>query len=178
MEEIWKDIEGYEGKYQVSNLGRIRTLHYKAGQKVKIMALMNNGHGYLFVGLRLPNKPKKHVYVHRLVAKAFIPNPNNYPQVNHKDEDRTNNRVDNLEWCDAKYNLGYGNRRTKEIITKKQTCRNGGKKVLMLSLDGEVLKQFDSQSDAAKFVHGHSSLISQCCNGKIKSSQGYIWRFA
>lgn len=104
MKEIWKDIKGWKGLYQVSNLGNIRTLHYK---KPYLRKLSKSKKGYLRVNL---SKDKKYKYysVHRLVAEAFIPNPDNLPQINHKDEIRTNNRVDNLEWCTSKYNCNYG----------------------------------------------------------------------
>lgn len=102
MEEIWKDIEGYEG-YQVSNLGRVRSFKHK---NVRILSTKNRG-GYRQVQL-CKDSTKKLCYVHRLVAEAFIPNPDDLPQVNHKDENKANNFVNNLEWCTAKYNLSYG----------------------------------------------------------------------
>lgn len=111
MEEIWKDIVGYEGSYQVSNLGRVRSLDRKdaKGSKIKgkLLIIYQNRCGYMQAALYKNAKPKL-IYVHRLVATAFIPNLNNYRVINHKDEDKTNNRVDNLEWCDYKYNNNYG----------------------------------------------------------------------
>lgn len=116
MEEIWKDIEGYEGFYQVSNKGRIRSLDRivksdtRSSQFLKgsIKSLIQNkSTNYITVSLTKFGKTKS-FYVHRLVAKAFIPNQDNLPQVNHKDESRTNNCVENLEWCDSKYNNNYG----------------------------------------------------------------------
>ena len=112
MKEIWKDIKGYEGLYQVSNLGRVKSFNYMNTGKEKIKTLtlqkkhpMKQG-GYLQTTL-YKNKQTKTVVVHRLVAEAFIPNPDNLPQVNHKDHDKTNNCVDNLEWCTAKYNSNH-----------------------------------------------------------------------
>lgn len=113
--EIWKDINGWEGLYQISNYGRVKSLSkylYNGygyfWSKEKIMKLTNNQDGYLRIHLR--NNGKRKVYsVHRLVAEAFIPNPNNLPEVNHKDEDTSNSKVDNLEWCTSKYNSNYGN---------------------------------------------------------------------
>ena len=101
--EIWRDIEGYEGLYQVSNLGRVRSLNYKRTGKVQNMKLGTYPNGYKMVDLKKNNKRKAHL-VHRLVAKAFIPNPNQLCEVNHKDEDKANNTVDNLEWCSHIYN--------------------------------------------------------------------------
>ena len=120
MEEIWKDIEGYEGLYEVSSYGRVRSLgqfvnHNYGGYAYRKGRLLKPGlgsRGYLSVTLS-KNGIQKQYTVHRLVAQAFIENPDNLPQVNHKDEDRTNNNVTNLEWCDAKYNVNYGNRLNK-----------------------------------------------------------------
>ena len=106
MEEIWKDIEGYEGLYQISNLGRVWSVRKEIYRKPTIVS------GYY--GVSLTKDGQFDIFtIHRLVAKAFIPNPLNLPQVNHKDENKLNNRVDNLEWCTAKYNSNYGSRNSK-----------------------------------------------------------------
>ena len=114
MTEIWENIEGYEGQYQISNYGRVKS--FKNGKEQIIKGNINQK-GYCIVDL-YKNKEKKHFQVHRLVAKAFIPNPNNYPIVNHKDENPSNNRVDNLEWCTPKYNSNYGNIKEKQRLAK------------------------------------------------------------
>ena len=108
MEE-WRDIEGYEGLYQISNLGRVKSFPNCKRKTTRILKPGNNctGRGYLFIFL-FKNKQKKRFYVHRLVAQAFIPNPNNLPMINHKDENPLNNNLNNLEWCDYKYNGNYG----------------------------------------------------------------------
>lgn len=123
-QEVWKDIKEYEGKYQVSDLGRIKSLsrvtkNSKGEFKTKeiIMKPTKATNGYLLACLWKNNKQSK-VNIHRLVANAFIDNPNNYKEINHKDEDKTNNRVENLEWCDHKYNMNYGN--IKEKISKSR----------------------------------------------------------
>ena len=105
MQEVWKEIEGTNGMYQVSNLGNVKSF-----TRIKKGGLLKFGHfsnGYLFAHIRINGKRRSYL-VHRLVASAFLPNPQNLPQVNHKDENKTNNRVDNLEWCTHLYNQNYG----------------------------------------------------------------------
>ena len=111
MKEIWKDIEGYEGLYQISNLGRVKSFPRKGTHttKERIIKFAKSNKGYLIAILK-NNDVQKAFSVHRLVAKAFIPNPNNLPQVNHKDENKENNNVNNLEWCNNWYNSHYGTR--------------------------------------------------------------------
>lgn len=122
MKEIWKDIEGYEGIYQVSNTGKVKSLDRKVWnyiKKGKVLKTHNNGHGYYYVSLHNDKKVEKHVYIHILVAKAFIPNPNNYTQVNHKDFNKQNNNVSNLEWVSPKQNrLHY--RKSKYCVNVEQ----------------------------------------------------------
>ena len=129
IEEIWRPVVGYEGLYEVSNLGRVRSLdmYVKVGygnyrlHKGKVLSPTKNKNGYLKVNLYCNGKQKT-IDVHRLVTEAFLPNPDNLPQVNHKDEDKTNNRVENLEWCDHKYNMNYG---TRNIRAKETAIKNG-----------------------------------------------------
>lgn len=111
MEE-WKNVIGYEGLYEVSNKGNVRNVRSN-----KLLKLSKNCYGYIQVHL-YKNGIRTGLKVHRLVAQAFIPNPDNFPQVNHKDEDKTNNNVENLEWCDAKYNMNYGHRTENAISTR------------------------------------------------------------
>ena len=130
LNEIWKAVRYYEGLYEVSNYGRVRSLERIVIDKNgkcktvhgKFLTQHDNGRGYLFVNLYKNDKCKRE-YVHRLVALAFIENPNKLPQVNHKDEDKQNNYVENLEWCDSKYNNNYGNHISKMIST---CTKNGG----------------------------------------------------
>lgn len=105
MEEIWRDCKGYEGKYQVSSEGRVWSVK---GQKYLNGTIATSG--YVYIHMTAENGKRKKERLHRLVAIAFLDNPNNYPQVNHKDENKLNNAVSNLEWCSAKYNCNYGTR--------------------------------------------------------------------
>lgn len=123
--ETWKYVHGYEGIYQVSNLGRVRSvdrlLSDGRNRKGVMLKPYVDKDGYKHVTLTA-NSTSKHYFVHRLVAEAFIENPNGLPQINHKDETRDNNNVNNLEWCDARYNLVYGNHLSK--ISKKISGEN------------------------------------------------------
>ena len=159
--EIWKDIEGYEGLYQVSNEGRVRSFHRN---REKILKSSDNGTGYLMVGLSLDKKYKK-CLIHRLVAKAFIPNPNNLLEVNHKDECKTNNSVENLEWCSSKYNNNYGSR------TEKTS-----KKVYQYTFSGTLVKIWSSAAECGRngYNLGH---VASCCRGKEKKHKGFKWSY-
>ena len=169
--EIWRTVvikgEIYD-KYQVSNLGRILSLNYRGTGKAKLMEPFDNGHGYLQVHLS-KNKITKNFLVHRLVAQTFIPNPNNLTEVNHIDEDKTNNRVDNLEWKSHKGNCNHGTRI--ERISKTQS-----KKVLQFTLDGVFVREWSSTHECGRNGFNQGNIVS-CCNGKQKSAYGFIWRY-
>ena len=173
IEEIWKDIEGYEGLYQVSSEGRIKSLSRLTsnGRKIaeKILKPSNNGWGYLQVILCKDGKHINH-RIHRLVAQAFIPNPENKPEVNHIDENKENNNVDNLEWVTSKENSNHGTH--KERVAKAQS-----KPVMGISLDGKSYLYFNSTMDAGRLGGFKQSAISACCRGERKTHKGYTWRF-
>ena len=140
MKEIWEDIKAYKGKYQISSLGRVKMLDYVAsdGRKIKgrIRKLQKNNSGYIIV-----NIIGKTYLVHRLVAEAFIPNPNNYPQINHKDENKQNNRIDNLEWCTNKYNNNYGTKPYKMGLIHKGKKISEKQKQLLSEKMKMIVKQ-------------------------------------
>lgn len=188
MEE-WKDIVGYEGLYQVSTLGRVKSFH--KGNTPRLLKPHRCSNEYLMVQLSKDGLVT-HMLIHRLVAQAFIDNPCNYPQVNHKDEDVTNNRVDNLEWCTAKYNSNYGthNQRLSEskkgwhpseeviegmrqrmIERHKNTPHPMRKKVLCVET-GQI---FESIKSAQEFVH--LTGVYNVVQGKRKTAGGYHWRY-
>lgn len=176
MIEIWQDIKGYEGKYQVSNLGRVKSLNYNKSGKEHILKYGMNTQGYLNVCL-CKNKLGKTFAVHRLVAEAFIENPDNLPQVNHIDEDKHNNCVYNLEWCNSKYNNNYGTHIQRGLLTRiVRNRKTAPKKIDQYSLDGKFIKTWNSGTDIAKNGFTKSS-IWKCCNGQIKTSQSYIWKY-
>lgn len=162
MKEIWKDIEGYFGLYQISTHGNVKSLKFG---KEKILKPTKNKYGYLQVGLSKDGKLK--IYkVHRLVAENFIENPKNLEQINHRDEDKTNNHVTNLEWCTPKQNINYGthNQRVAEKLSKQVLCVETGK---IYTSTMEVKRQLG-------FGNGN---IVKCCNGKRKTCGGFHWRY-
>lgn len=154
MYEIFKPIKGYEDLYEVSDLGNVRN---KASGKL-LKPFRDRG-GYLRVDLC--NGIRKSKLIHRLVAQVFLPNPLNLPQVNHIDENKSNNNVDNLEWCTAQYNIDYSQ----------------SKSVNQYSLDGIYIATYKSIKEAERttgIAHGD---ISRCCLGKRLSAGGFIWKF-
>ena len=168
-EEEWRDIKGYEGKYQISNYGRVRSLSKKIrtrNSKEGIMVTSVDSYGYKNVTLS-----RKTHKVHRLVAVAFIENIHQYPCVNHKDENKENNRVDNLEWCSYKYNSNYGTR-------NKRISQNGGRKIVQMDLEGNDIRIWDSIAQAANYFGVKRTTICGCCAGRQHTSCGYKWRYA
>ena len=172
MLEQWRtavyDGEVYEGLYKVSNLGRIMSLNYLRTGRAELMEHSYDGQGYLQVTL-CKNKETKKCYVHRLVAETFITNPENLPEVNHIDENKENNRVDNLEWKSPKDNCNHGTRN--ERIAKALS-----KKVLQLSLTGELIREWPSTRECGRngFAQSH---VAECCNGERKSHKGFRWEY-
>ena len=183
--EVWKDIPDYEGLYQVSNLGRIKSLKRKvhAGrnrirwQYERILSNnKTNGNGYKVVSLN-KNSRGKNKYIHRLVAESFIPNPNNYKYINHKDENKANNKVDNLEWCTAEYNNTYNNKHIRALETRMKK-HIGCRKILQLNENEEIIKEYFSISQASKEMKVSNQAISDCLRGIQKHSAGYKWKYA
>lgn len=166
MQEIWKDVSNYVGIYQVSNFGNVRSIRQNQSQQIKPF-ITNSGYKVV----RLYNNNMKRYLVHRLVAQEFIDNPQNLPIVNHKDENKLNNCVDNLEWCTYSYNSNYGH-------GKGNMIKNKSKKVLQFSLDGKFIAEFPSALEAERKLGISHSDISKCCRGKCKQYRGYIWKFA
>lgn len=174
--ELWRWVVGYEGLYMVSNLGNVMsapsTFNKQDGTIVqndgRMLAPALNVKGYPSVALTKDGKQKT-ITVHRLVAKAFIPNKYGYDCVNHIDENKTNNTIGNLEWCDVDYNNNYGTR-------NERISRKTGKPVLMIK-ENSVVREYPSVSAAYDLTGISSGHISECCNGIRGSAGGYQWKY-
>ena len=193
MLEIWKTAiyKGviYEGLYKVSNLGKILSLNYKNTGRAELLNPGNDGGGYLQVCLS-KNRKGKMCKVHRIIAETFLENPDNLPEVNHKDEDKTNNFVflnedgsvdkekSNLEWKNHRDNCNHGTRNERIAKANKIAHTNGklSKKVLQLSLNGELIREWPSTSECGRngFNQGH---VAACCRGEEKTYKGFRWEY-
>ena len=181
-----RDVVGYEGLYEVDNQGNVFSLNYKNTDCKAKRKVCISKQGYLVVNLSKNGKVKSH-RVHRLVAEAFIENPMNLPQVNHKDEDKKNNCVENLEFCDQLYNNHYSGCTEKAIaaVKRKQSWKKGqqisakvrSKAVLQYRKDKEFVAEYPSIQEASRQTGIANESISKCCLGKIKSCGGYVWEY-
>lgn len=205
MNEIWKDIDGYDGKYQVSNLGSVRSTRFYGHEKIRVLKPQTNSAGYLKVSLVDCSGNIKQKTIHRLVALAFIPNPDGLEMVNHKDEDKTNNIVENLEWCTRSYNQKYSLERHPERNkvfgnnfikngentspwTEKGVAHTRTEPIIQSTYDGEFICVHESASAAAKVVGGLPCHIYDAClrnartdrirkRSKKAGSKGFVWEF-
>lgn len=191
MEEIWKDIKGYEGLYQVSNLGRVKSLKrvilrnnqhgkYFVEKEEKILKQFIQKKGYLRISLS-QNGESKFLQVHRLVAQAFINNPDNKETVNHINGIKTDNSVKNLEWCTNAENLQHsymiGLRKSNDDILRKNREKQMVK-INQYTLDGKFIKKWESLNSIQRELGYPYGNIARCCNGVYKKSHGYKWKFA
>lgn len=193
MQEVWKDIKGFEGLYQISNFGNVKSLNWGHRGYAMNLTPKKQNQGYLFVEL-IKNKRRKAFLIHRLVAIAFIQNPSNYPFVNHKDENQKNNFVENLEWCTESYNAKYSlsrhpDRKAKmnlargEYVKKNRNCnpRTPSKRtrpIEQCDLKGNAIKRWDSIIQVKHELQYSDWSIAECCRGNRKKAYGYGWRYA
>lgn len=184
MEEIWKDICGYEGIYQVSNLGNVKSIHYRGTNEARNLTPKKNCRGYLWVEMKSGSKHRC-ALVHRLVAETFIANPNGLPFINHKDEIKTNNAVENLEWCTASYNVRYSmnlhpdrSRAYEKRKSKAGVPYKHRGEIVQYSKAGNKINTYPNVITVCNENNWRGSSIIECCNGKRKTAYGYIWRYA
>ena len=176
MNEIWKDIPEYEGIYQINNFGIVKRIERKSKYrknvkiKEKIIKEYIGTWGYKMVSL-YKNNHQKTEFVHRLIAKTFIQNPNNYPVINHKDGNKLNNNINNLEWCTVSHN----NKEAYRIGIKKP--RVNAKKILQLTKDNKIIKEWNSASEVQKKLGYSQGNICEVCNGRRNSANGYVWKY-
>lgn len=179
MIEIWKDIEGYEGLYQISNFGRVKSLERRVRAKKpgttqlireKIRKLSYTTEGYSYVVLAKEGVNKTFL-VHRIVAKTFIPNPENLPCVNHKDENKQNDFVENLEWCTYSYNNTY------KDIHRRRNLDNVNRKVIQYDLEMNEIKRWDSLIEPCSFYGIAVGNMIKCCKGERIHCAGFKWRY-
>lgn len=185
FDELWKPVNGYENLYLISNKGRLKSCNRtmirkdrwgnetKYQMKSKVIKIQKNNKGYNVVNLYKKGKGEKKL-IHRLVASAFIPNLNNLPEVNHKDENKQNNIVDNLEWCERNYNNNYGKQ---SKIGRRLSSEKRMKKVNQYDLNGNLIKNYKGVRIAEEETGVHNSNIIKCCNNKVKSAGGYVWKY-
>lgn len=172
MEEIWKPVVGWEGLYEVSNLGNVRSAYGN------ILKFQNIARGYSGVTLSCrKNNKKKLRYVHQLVAEAFLGNPENLHDINHKNEIKTDNRVENLEYCDRKYNVNYGT----AIERKRQKMYENTKQrfpdVLQYDLEGNLLSVYSNAGEASRLTGMSQFSICRCCRGERRRYGNYVWKY-
>lgn len=174
--EYWKPVVGYEGLYEVSNWGRVKSMNYNHTGKEKILKPGTYKSGYLYVVLWKNNK-QKHFLIHRLVAEAFLEIPEElkqyigtvYLQVNHKDENKKNNNVENLEFCDRTYNVNYGTRNERIALTKS-------KPVLQYDLERNFIREWPSTMECGRNGFNQGA-VAACCRGELKTYKGFIWKY-
>lgn len=185
MQEIWKEIPGWEGFYEASNLGEIRSIRRVVTRpngrplpvNSKILSQATNKYGYKAVVL-CRHGVMKTMAVHRLIAMTFIPNDCNYPTVNHKNEVKSDNRAENLEWCTLAYNIRYGTCQARRAQKVKKNNPKTSRPVIMMDLSGGALQEFPSLMEAQRQTGVKNQNIWECCaGGRSKTAGGYKWKF-
>ena len=174
--EHWKEIAGYEGLYEVSDQGRVRSLVKRNNRWKPGVLNPETVGGYLQVNL-CRDGHKKRFYVHRLIAEAFIPNPNHLETVNHKDENKLNNAADNLEWMSMKDNCNYGTRNKRMAEAQINDPKKSNPVQMFDKQTGELLDTFPSINEAERQMRINQGNICKCCLGHRKSAGGYVWRY-
>ena len=176
--EMWKQIPKLDGTYFVSTLGNVKRVeHIRVNSrgiphhiKEKAIRQGNDKDGYKQVCLHTSDGQQHQRKIHRLVAEAFIPNPNDFPCVNHKDECKTNNRAENLEWCTRAYNINYG-------TAKQRIAKSLARPIAQFSKSGKLIAKFESAKEAQREFGYADWYIGSCCKGKVRQAYGYVWKY-
>lgn len=166
--EEWREVSGTFGLYEVSNNGNVRRI-YKTREPRQLKKIVNKD-GYHQVRLSVRNDAKT-VRVHRLVAMEFVPNPNGFPVINHKDEDKLNNAADNLEWCTVKHNTNYND-------MPKRRCKSLERAITQMTLDGDIVKEWPSRAEIERQLGYSGGNITMCCKGRQKTGYGFLWAYS
>lgn len=190
MEEIWKDIKGYEGLYQISNLGNVKKIKnkkYNINKKEveekeinKYISIGKHKLGYKNVKLTDKNGIRKNLFLHRIIAEAFIENPNNFNIINHKDGDKSNNDINNLEWTSQKDNVNHAWKNGLCENVRKVCAINGrkkSKKIIQKNKNGEVIKVWNSTMDIERELGILHNNITSCCKHYNRTAGGFIWEY-
>lgn len=174
--EEWRDVIGYEGSYMVSNFGRVKSLPTQKFKKpIRILSSYITGNGYLTVKLQSEGNIKN-IRVHRLVAQAFVPNPNNYSEINHIDENKLNNLYSNLQWCDRSFNVNYGGRNI-TVAYKLRNRKDQSKIVQQIDINGNLLREFRSLADAGRYYKCHPNYIGKVCRNERNNYKGMFFKY-
>lgn len=172
MQEHWKPLISYNNLIEVSNFGNVR----RVGKKVLLKPRLDKN-GYLYVHIRISNLGiNKMSKIHRLVAEAFLPNPKMYSIINHKNEIKTDNRVENLEWCTCKYNINYGTGLQRRAFNSRNQ-KHRSCPILQYSINGEFIQEFPSFKEVQRYLGKPYSNVWNVCNGKKESAYGYKWSY-
>ena len=176
MQEEWRDVVGYEGLYQVSNIGLVKSMQTWRGTRERILKEKRADNGYCLVEIYKSKERKTHL-IHRIVAEAFIPNPDNKPEIDHIDGTRDNNKIDNLRWCTRKENHNfpiYRKRRSNVMIGR--TGKSNGKSRAVVCIDTSVV--YFGTREAQRMTGVNQGSISAVCRGKLKTAGGFRWQYA
>lgn len=174
MIEEWRNIEGFEGLYQVSNYGNVRSLNYHNWGIVKNLTPIVDRYGYERVCM-CKNGKQFNRLIHRMVAVAFIDNPNTFPQINHINETKTDNRFDNLEWVTANKNANHGTRNQRMSQSKRnKNCKS----VIQMDVQGCEIRKWVSFMEINRVLGYDVGFLARCCKGRCETAYGYKWRYA